>query len=111
MTATPSPWPGHRTPPAESELRLNVAHGGRPVTDLRPYLGAFGHLVALRSDDLAYLHVHPAGDGDHATAGTTGGPDLAFLTTFPTAGSYRLFLDVNVGGAVRTAAFTVEVPR
>ena len=32
---------------------------GEPVTDLEPYLGALGHLVAIRDGDLAYLHVHP----------------------------------------------------
>jgi hypothetical protein len=94
----------------ESELRMTVARDGREVTDLQPYLGAFGHLVALRTGDLAYLHVHPAGDHD-VSDGSTGGPDIAFMTTFPTPGTYRLFLDVKVGGAVRTAAFTVAVPR
>ncbi|MGH9132851.1 MAG: hypothetical protein ACRDZZ_02865, partial [Ilumatobacteraceae bacterium] len=43
----------------ESELTVTVARGGAPVTDLQPYLGAFGHLVAIRDGDLAYLHVHP----------------------------------------------------
>ncbi|WP_432765762.1 hypothetical protein [Nocardia cyriacigeorgica] len=33
-----------------------------PVTDLDPYLGAYAHLVALRTEDLAYLHVHPQGE-------------------------------------------------
>lgn len=32
---------------------------GVPVTDLQEYLAAYGHLVALRQGDLAYLHVHP----------------------------------------------------
>ena len=33
---------------------------GRPVSDrLEDYLGAKGHLVALRAADLAFLHVHP----------------------------------------------------
>jgi hypothetical protein len=32
---------------------------GRPVGGLQPYLGAKGHLVALREGDLAFLHVHP----------------------------------------------------
>lgn len=40
-------------------LTLSVAKGTHPVTDLQPYLGAYGHLVALRQGDLAYLHVHP----------------------------------------------------
>ena len=90
----------------ESDLVMSVSRAGAPVTDLQPYLGAYGHLVALRADDLAYLHTHPEG---HAEPGHVGGPDVAFATTFPTAGSYRLFVDFQVGGVVRTAAFTVEV--
>ena len=39
--------------------RLTVSRDGAPVA-VQPYLGAFGHLVALREGDLAYLHVHPA---------------------------------------------------
>lgn len=44
-----------------SQLIASVSRAGAPVTDLEPYLGAFGHLVALRGHDLAYLHVHPSG--------------------------------------------------
>lgn len=90
----------------ETELTFSVTRDGRPVTDLQPYLGAFGHLVSLRGGDLAYLHTHPAQD---AHPGDLGGPEVRFETTFPTAGSYRLFLDFKVGGQVRTAEFTVEV--
>jgi hypothetical protein len=91
----------------ESELVVTVTRNGKPVTDLEPYLGAFGHLVTLRSGDLAYLHTHPAHE---AHAGEHGGPRVQFTTTFPTAGTYRLFLDFQRGGKVRTAAFTVVVP-
>lgn len=97
---------GHPVPGQESELAFAVARDGRPVTDLEPYLGAFGHLVSLRSGDLAYLHTHPA---QSAHAGEVGGPEVRFATTFPTAGTYRLFLDFAHAGAVHTAAFTVEV--
>jgi hypothetical protein len=91
----------------ESELTLSVARDGRPVTDLQPYLAAYGHLVALREGDLAYLHVHPAGEpGDGATAP---GPGITFFATAPSAGTYRLFLDFRHGDVVRTAAFTVTV--
>jgi hypothetical protein len=90
----------------ESELTLRVSHDGRPVTDLQPYLGAYGHLVALRSGDLAYLHVHP----DGAPGDVPAGPDVVFHAEVPSAGSYRLFLDFRHGGVVRTAAFTVHVP-
>ncbi|MFJ8849091.1 hypothetical protein [Streptomyces sp. NPDC102437] len=83
------------------ELKLTVSRSGRPVTDLQPYLGAYGHLVALRSGDLAYLHVHPNEGGP--------GPVVSFTATAPSAGAYRLFLDFKHGGKVRTAAFTVRV--
>ena len=88
----------------ETELTLTVTRDGRPVTDLQPYLAAYGHLVVLRDGDLAYLHVHPVGEpGDGATAP---GPRISFATTAPSAGSYRLFLDFRHGDVVRTAAFT-----
>jgi hypothetical protein len=97
---------GDLAPGEEAELRLSVARDGRPVTDLQPYLAAYGHLVALRDGDLAYLHVHPAGEpGDGRTQP---GPDLTFFTTAPSAGTYRLFLDFKHGDVVRTAAFTVS---
>jgi hypothetical protein len=90
----------------ESELTFTVRRAGREVTDLQPYLGAFGHLVSLRTGDLAYLHTHPA---EEAHAGDSGGPTVRFATEFPTAGTYRLFLDFRHGGAVHTAALTVHV--
>ncbi|MDJ1134894.1 hypothetical protein [Streptomyces iconiensis] len=87
-------------------LTLRVAREGRPVRDLQPYLGAYGHLVALRSGDLAYLHVHPHGEpGDGLTQP---GPDVSFMATVPSAGAYRLFFDFQHEGVVRTAAFTVR---
>ncbi|MES9510686.1 hypothetical protein ABWJ92_30475 [Streptomyces sp. NPDC000609] len=82
------------------ELRPSVSRNGRPVTDLEPYLGAYGHLVALRAGDLAYLHVHP-NEGEP-------GPVVSFTATAPSAGTYRLFLDFKHQGKVRTAAFTIR---
>jgi hypothetical protein len=90
-----------------SMLTLTVSQNGKPVTDLQPYLGAYGHLVALRVSDLAYLHVHPMGEpGDGATAS---GPEIGFHTTVPSNGDYRLFLDFKHDDVVRTAEFTVSV--
>lgn len=92
-------------PDRSSELTLTVSRDGVPVTDLQPYLAAYGHLVALRAGDLAYLHVHPAGaPGDGVTPA---GPGITFAATAPSAGEYRLFLDFKHAGVVRTAEFTV----
>ncbi|MFJ9029466.1 hypothetical protein ACIRQP_13250 [Streptomyces sp. NPDC102274] len=99
---------GALTPGKANELKLTVAKNGKPVTNLQPYLGAYGHLVALRAGDLAYLHVHPNGEpGDGVTKP---GPDVSFTATAPSSGAYRLFLDFQHQGKVRTAAFTVDVP-
>jgi hypothetical protein len=90
------------TPTAEtgSSLNFRIKRGGREVEDLEPYLGALGHLVALREGDLAFLHVHPTGGA---------GARIEFHSEFPSQGRYRLFLQFAHAGVVRTAAFTVEI--
>jgi hypothetical protein len=100
LTGTPVAGPA-------SELGLTVRRDGRPVTDLDPYPGAFGHLVVIRSGDLAPLHVQPV--GDEPSAGDRGGPEVAFTVDVPSPGEYRLLFDFSRGGTVRTAAFTVQV--
>ena len=81
------------------ELAFDVTRNGRPVA-VQDYLGAKGHLVALRQGDLAFLHVHPDENS------------LEFMSTFPTAGSYRMFLQFKTDdGRIHTAAFTQEVSR
>jgi len=91
---------------SSSHLTLSVSKDGQPVTDLQPYLGAFGHLVALREGDLAYLHVHP--EGDEPAAGEVSGPDVEFAAQAPTPGRYLLYLDFRVGGKVHSAPFVVD---
>ncbi|HET7690594.1 MAG TPA: hypothetical protein VFK41_09460 [Nocardioidaceae bacterium] len=78
-----------------SRLTLSVTEDGQPIRT-EEYLGASGHLVALREGDLAYLHVHPESV-----------EDLVFVAEVPSAGRYHLYLDFQVGGVVRTAAFVV----
>ncbi|MFF5519730.1 hypothetical protein [Streptomyces coeruleorubidus] len=97
---------GALAPGKAGELTLTVAKNGKPVRNLQPYLGAYGHLVALRSGDLAYLHVHP--NGEPGDGRTKPGPEVSFTATAPSAGAYRLFLDFQHEGKVRTAAFTVH---
>jgi hypothetical protein len=84
----------------EAELRFSVTRDGEPVRT-EPYLGAGGHLVALREGDLAYLHVHPDAHGEA----------VSFMTEFPSEGRYRLYLQFKHEGRVHTAEFTQEVER
>lgn len=67
-------------------------------TALEPYLGALGHLVVIRVDDLSYLHVHPEV-----------GPNPVFAVAGLAPGRYRYFFDFKVDGRVHTAAYTVDV--
>ncbi|GAA4238904.1 hypothetical protein GCM10022254_56800 [Actinomadura meridiana] len=97
---------GGLTPGKSTELTLSVSKDGRPVTDLEPYLEAYGHLVALRQGDLAYLHVHP--DGEPGDGETEPGPGITFFAEAPSPGAYRLYLDFKHDGKVRTAEFTVH---
>lgn len=98
---------GGLVPGEASPVFATVSLDGAPVTDLQPYLGAFGHLVALRRADLAYSHARP--DAPAPAAGDRAGPGIAFAAEVPSAGGYRLFLEFRHGGVVRTAEFTVDV--
>lgn len=89
----------HAKAGGEVTVSLTVRDSGGPVTDLQPYLGASGHLVAMRAADLAYVHVHPLGYRD----GT-----VTFDATLAAQGRYRLFFDFKHAGAVHTAAFTFD---
>jgi len=97
---------GDLTSGEHSTLKLGVAKDGRPVTDLQPYLGAYGHLVALRGGDLAYLHVHP--EGEPGDGETKPGPAVEFVAEVPSVGSYHLYLDFKHDGVVRTAEFALD---
>jgi hypothetical protein len=94
---SPAPIGGETAP-----VQLTVTRGGQPVDSIEPYLGADGHLVALREHDQAFLHTHPQGE-----PGGTG--PITFEVEYPTPGRYRLFLQFKHAGEVHTAAFTQVV--
>ena len=89
-----------RTPARRRTFASRSRRRAKPVVT-ESYLGAAGHLVALREGDLAFLHVHPTSEA--------GSSEIGFGATFPTAGRYRLFLQFQHDGAVQTVAFTQEV--
>lgn len=106
--AEPLPAPATTTVVDGYTVRLDPHDGvtfrveldGRPVTDLQPYLGAAGHLVAIAQRDLAYLHVHPK-------APATGGPDVGFAVEGAAEGTHRLYFQFQHRDVVHTAEFTV----
>jgi hypothetical protein len=85
-----------------SGVTFSVARiDGAPVSGLEPYLGQPAHLVALRSSDLAYVHLHPMMNMVSA---------FMFGTKLPQPGTYRLFLQFGYQGEVLTVPFTVVQP-
>ncbi|MGB2567992.1 hypothetical protein ACPFP2_06005 [Micromonospora citrea] len=91
---------GGLRPGESNQVLVWLGRDGRPVEDLQPHLGAYGHLVALRHGDLAYLHVHPAAASRPESV-------VAFGVTVPSAGTYRLFFEFRHRDVVHVAAFTV----
>jgi hypothetical protein len=77
-----------------SALGFTITRAGKPV-ETEPYLGAGGHLVALREGDLAFLHVHPT--EDHG---------VEFETELEQDSRYHLYLQFKHDGRVHTAEFT-----
>ncbi len=97
--AAPDPSLDVRIDRRGDDVEVTVRRDGE-VIQPEPYLGARGHLVALRAGDLAYLHVHPLEGG---------APAVRFMAELPTAGPYSLFFDYQVGGVVHTATTSIEV--
>jgi acyl dehydratase len=62
---------GSLTAGAEMPLTFRITQGGESAEELEPYLGALGHLVALREGDFAYLHVNPQAAQQASRSGST----------------------------------------
>jgi hypothetical protein len=83
-------------------FRIEDAASGAPVTDLEPYLGASAHLLVVPADLTDALHGHPLEDGR--------GPAIAFAPLVPRAGRHKVWIQIQRGGKVSTAAFVIDVP-
>ena len=90
--------------------------GGRPPA-LRPFYGALAHAILFRSGSLDYFHTHvcaPNAAGctslTRAPVGTTTSPGVMHLgLLLPVPGTWRLFLQTEIGGRLVTAPFTLRV--
>lgn len=72
-----------------------------PADGLEPYLGAWGHMLAVSEDLVDLLHLHPfLADG---------GASVQFNVLFPRPGLYRIWTQFQRRGVVNTVSFTVPV--
>jgi heavy metal-binding protein len=92
------------------EFTVTDSKSGEPVTDLQPYLGAFGHAFILSEDLRDSVHSHPPEwrDGKEITSGL-GGPTVMFEGYMPRPGRYRIWAQFLRRGELTTIPFTFEV--
>ena len=97
-----------------------VGPDGKPAADMQPYLGMAGHAAFVKTDGTVFAHTHPEGSAAMASmmlanGGMTmdeGRPvsnAVDFPYGFPTAGRYRILVQMKHGGVVETGAFDADV--
>ncbi|MGQ0465730.1 MAG: hypothetical protein ACT4QG_10470 [Sporichthyaceae bacterium] len=90
------------------DLTLKVTKDGADVTDLQPYLQSWAHVTGFRQGDLKTVHMHPF-QSPGKDPNLTGGPTLNLASLFSEAGRYRLFVQFQTAGKLRTAPIDIEV--
>lgn len=96
---------GDLVPGRSSQVFATVSRDGQAVTDLEPLNDSFGDLTVLRRSDLAQIPVDP-GESPAPAPGDRSGPGVAFTTSVPGAGGYRVFLTFRHASAVHIAEFS-----
>lgn len=81
---------------------------GREFSKLEPVMGAFAHMVAFPENLASVTHVHPMG-AEPKTAAERGGPDLSFHVEANKPGFHKFFLQTQIGGKDKFAAFGLKV--
>jgi YHS domain-containing protein/plastocyanin len=92
---------------------------GRLVTDIQPYIGAMGHLLALSEDGKEFVHTHVLQTTSqsmelgrpHVSPAmiSATGPVFSFMLTLPTGGLYKTWAQFMHGNRVYTVPFTFQV--
>lgn len=121
---------------AESFHFRLLSPSGDPAQDMQPYMGMAGHAAFVKTDGSVFAHVHPEGSAAMAAVmlanpaapdsmadmpGMTGmshppgaaqaptANSVEFPYGFPTAGRYRIFVQMKHGTTVETGVFDAQV--
>jgi hypothetical protein len=119
LDVTFSTTPERLTANKEAVLSYVFEKDGKPVTDLRPWLGAPMHVAIVSSDLKNLLHVHGevsgmvahSHDEDHMHMHIPPkfGPKIEVPVVFPAKGLYEVFGQAGHEGKVILTRFMVEV--
>ena len=97
---------------------MSVTCNGKPAT-FQTYYGALAHAIFFRQGSLDYFHTHVCAPGATGCASFLAGAQvtgrsatpgkLTVGVLVPVPGTWRLFLQAQVGGKILTAPFTLHV--
>lgn len=92
-------------------MTYTIERGGMPVTDMEPYLGASGHLMAINQNGRDIVHTHTVGAGGAVSnaMATKSGPRFTYDLTVSTPGLTKVWAQFQRGGKVLTVPFTFQV--
>ncbi|MBM3819767.1 MAG: hypothetical protein FJW14_12245 [Acidimicrobiia bacterium] len=90
-------------------FRLTEEGTGQPITDLQPYLGAFGHTLIMSEDLRDAVHSHPSPGPDSDVSRGRGGPAVTFEGYLPRPGVYRAWTQFLRNDRLTTFSFTFRV--
>lgn len=116
----------------EADLRFTVRDAAGQPAALQPYMGMLSHAAVRRDDGAVFVHLHPVGSFsmasqevfardpslgapaiDHSAHGgmhhTPAASTVSFPYELPKPGRYRIWVQVKVGGEVKTGVFDAEV--
>ena len=93
---------------------------GQPARDMQPYMGMAGHAAFVKDDGTVFAHTHPDGSAAMAALDIANGnmgamtnaptqPGVDFPYGFPTAGPYRIIIQMKHGGTIETGVFDATV--
>jgi hypothetical protein len=84
---------------------------GHPPADMQLYLGMAAHAAVVKTDGSAFAHIHPAGTLPMAGMEMSDAPssEVSFPFGFPSAGRYRVFVQMKHGATIETADFNLSV--
>jgi hypothetical protein len=110
---------------------------GKPAANMQPYLGMAGHAAFVKADGSTFAHTHPNGSAAmaavmlannlspgesmdpasmskmcttaNASIAESIAPTVTFPYGFPSAGRYRIFIQMKHGTTVETGVFDAEV--
>ena len=88
-------------------FQLTDTATGDAITNLEPYLGAYGHLMIIHADGQTVVHSHPAEDEVGIAQSKRG--IVTFNARFPKAGIYKAWGQFQRAGKVVTIPFVISV--